>query len=47
MSSSTISNVILRDNDYCKIAIDLFQKYALANLEDVALLEVIQIDFKY
>ncbi len=47
MASLPISEIILSDEDYCKIATNVFQKYARANFEDSSLLEAFQIDFEY
>ncbi len=47
MASSPISKIIPSDEDYCKIATDVFQKYARANFEDLSLLEALQIDFEH
>ena len=47
MASSPISEIIPSDEDHCKIATDVFQKYARANFEDSSLLEAFQIDFEH
>ena len=44
MSISPFSEVMLHDDEFCKIATDLIQKYARANFEDSALFEVMKID---
>ncbi len=47
MASSPISEIISSDENYCKIATYVFQKYALANFEYSSLLEAFQIDFEH
>ncbi len=47
MASSPISEIIPPDKDYCKIAINVFQKYTRANFKDSSLLEAFQIDFEH
>ena len=47
MASSPSSEIIPSHGNYCKIATDVFQKYARANFEDWSLLEAFQIDFEH
>ena len=46
-SRSDASEVILLDEDYCRLATDAFQDYARADLEDSLLWEDIHIDFNH
>lgn len=45
--SSPTLKVILSNKNYYKLATNTFTKYSCANFENLHLLKVIQIDFKY
>lgn len=46
MTISPALKVLMSDKDYCKIATDIFQRYADDNLEGKLFLESIKIDFE-
>ena len=46
MTTSTISEVIISDQNYCPIVTNKFQEYADKNLEGKLFLESMRIDFQ-